>query len=446
MAIKRILAIAVLVVLCLVAMSIACVILVHKPSQTQELNRTFGGAGDDYAYSIVRTSDGGYALAGSTTSFGAGGNDFWLIKTDVSGNMQWMKTYGGAGEEKAQSVVQTNDDGYALAGFTNSFGAGRCDFWLVKTDSGGNMQWNRTYGGAGDDYAYSLVQTSDGGYALAGFTASFGAGESDFWLVKTDTDGDTQWNVTFGGTGYDGAYSLIQTVDGGYALAGLTFSFGCGSDDFYLVKTDGEGHMQWNKTYGGTGADYASVVIQTSDGGYALAGSTTSFGAGSYDFWLIKTDADGNAQWNRTYGGVGVDSARSMIQVDGEPGGYALAGGTTSFGGGGQDFWFIETDSSGNVERNETYGGPNDDGAHSVIQLDNDEFLLAGFTASFGAGGNDAYVVKASEEHGLACTEPMVDRIHLRSECGKWSRNWTNRPLYHESKLGVLSVFLFQCK
>jgi predicted secreted protein len=295
---------------------------------------------------LVQTADGGYALAGITSSFGAGGGDFWLVKTDANGTMQWNQTYGGAITDYASALVQTADGGYALAGFTGSFGAGNHDFWLVKTDSAGNALWNKTYGGTSVDEAYALVQTADGGYALAGYTWSYGAGGSDSWLVKTDANGTAQWNMTYGGTGIDYALALVQTADGGYALAGFTGSFGAGYYDFWLVKTDANGTAQWNMTYGGTSFDWAEDLVQTADGGYALAGSTYSYGAGMIDFWLVRTDSAGNALWNMTYGGTGDDYAYDSVQtVDG---GYALAGVTGSYGAGGSDFWLVKTDAYGN--------------------------------------------------------------------------------------------------
>lgn len=401
---KKVLIITVLTILCLAAILFVFFTATQKTNRTPESGRTFGGAEDDHAYSAIQTDDGGLALAGSTESFGVGGSDFWLIKVDANRNTEWSKTYGGTGEELARSVVQTTDDGYALVGHTSSFGAGGLDFWLVKIDTAGEMQWNKTFGGTSDDYAYSIVQTNDGGYALAGFTASFGAGNRDLWLVKVDADGNPQWNKTYGGADYDGAYSLIQTSDGGYALAGITFSFGAGSDDFYLVKTDANGNIQWNKTYGGTNADYVYSVTQTSENGYAIAGSTMSFGAGSYDFWLVKTDSDGQALWNRTYGGANVDSARSLIlTIDN---GYALVGNTKSQGAGGIDFWLVKTDANGNAQWNKTYGGTDDDCALSVIQSGDGEFIMTGFTASFGNGGVDVYLIETS-------LEPTLTRVFL---------------------------------
>ncbi|MCJ7422850.1 hypothetical protein MUP01_01085 [Candidatus Bathyarchaeota archaeon] len=216
-----------------------------------------------------------------------------LTKQEVSmlsgaPSTEWNKTYGGSADDSANSLVQTDDGGYALAGYTSSFGVGRRDFWLVKTDSAGSMQWNKTYGGAGFDVANCVVMTADGGYALSGYTNSSGSGSLDFWLVKTDASGNKQWDKTYGGTNDDAASSLVRTGDGGYALAGWTTSFGSGGHDEWLVKTDANGEMLWNKTCGGAGEDGAFSLVYTSDGGYATTGQTSSFGSGGLDFWLVK--------------------------------------------------------------------------------------------------------------------------------------------------------------
>jgi hypothetical protein len=359
----------------------------------QGWSRTYGGTSYDEAYALVQTTEGGYALAGYTDSFGAGGDDFWLVKTDASGTMQWSKTYGGKGSEKAEALVQTTDGGYALAGFTRSFGAGNYDAWLVKTDAGGTMQWNKTYGGTNVDYALALVQTVDGGYALAGETQSFGAGGWDFWLIKTDSAGNMKWNKTYGGTSDDWARSLVQTADGGYVLAGWTKSFGAGSYDSWLVKTDASGTMQWNKTYGGTSDDEAEALARTADGGYALAGTTYSFGAGNFDAWLIKTDGSGTMQWNKTYGGTNVDMAFALVQT--ADGGYALVIFTSSFGSGGYDAWLVKTDAGGTMRWNKTYGGTGRDDIEALVQTGDGGYALAGLTYSFGAGNSDFWLIKA---------------------------------------------------
>lgn len=355
-------------------------------------SQTYGGSGDDEAYSVIQTSDGGYALAGFTNSSGAGSYDFWLVKTNSSGAMQWSQTYGGAGDDEGCSVVQTSDSGYMLVGSTTSYGAGETDAWLVKTDSSGGVQWNQTYGARAEDVAYSVVQTSDGGYALAGYTDSYGAGGYDFWLVKTNSSGGMMWNQTYGGAGDDEASNVIQTSDGGYALAGYTASLGAGIDDFWLVKTDSSGNMLWNRTYGGSGDDEASCVIQTSDGGYALAGATNSSGTGGYDFWLVKTDSSGQSQWNQTYGGTYDEAANSLVQTS--DGGYALAGWTGSYGAGDVDYWLVKTDSSGSTQWSQTYGGAGDDESFSLVQTSDVGYALVGFTSSYGAGDYDAFLVK----------------------------------------------------
>ena len=219
-------------------------------------------------------------------------NDFWLVKTDSDGNVEWSQTYGEAGHDEARVLVATSDGGYAMTGPTNSYGAGSWDFWLVKTDMNGNMMWSQTYGGAKRDNSYAMIQTSDGGYAIAGSTKSFGAGGSDFWLVKTDAYGNMLLNRTYDRNLPERAESLIETSDGGYALAGVTYSSSAW-EDFWLVKTDQYGNMEWNQTYGGEYSDWAYSLIETSDGGYALCGYTRSFGAGEDDFWLVKTDEYG---------------------------------------------------------------------------------------------------------------------------------------------------------
>jgi len=362
----------------------------------EEWNRTFGGVGYDYAHSVQQTTDGGYILAGETSSYGAGNYDFWLLKTDSNGIEQWNRTFGGTGTDYAYSVQQTTDGGYILAGFTHSYGAGNCDFWLVKTDSDGIEQWNRTFGGTGTDYAYSVQQISDGGYILVGPTGSYGAGDRDFWLVKTDSNGIEQWNRTFGGTGTDYTYSVQQTTDGGYILAGSTTSYGSGFWDVWLVKTDSNGIEQWNRTFGGTDYDRALYVQQTSDGGYILAGFTESYSAGYGDSWLIKTDSDGNEQWNKTFGGTGDDWARYVQQISGY--GYTLAGYTKSFGAGDSDVWMVKTDSDGNEQWNKTFGGTGRDGASSVQQTSDGGYILVGQTYSFGAGDSDAWLIKLKGE------------------------------------------------
>jgi hypothetical protein len=363
---------------------------------TIEWTKAYGGAGNDGAYYLMQTIDGGYALVGFTSPSGNNNHDYWLIKTDSSGIVQWNKTYGGIGIDDAYSIAATTDGGYAMTGFTNSSGAGNYDGWLVKVDSTGNLQWNKTYGGATADDLYTVLQTDDEGYIMVGYTTSFGAGAADGRLIKVDSSGNLLWNHTYGGTGVDDTVSMVKTSDNGYALVGYTRSFGAGGTDFWLVKVDLDGVMQWNKTYGGLNDDSAHSVVQTSDGGYALAGFTYSFGSGDKDFWLVKVDSSGNTEWNKTFGGTGTEDAASLVKtVDG---GYLLAGSASTLVAGSSDVLIIKVDSSGNLLWSQTCGGTGADYAYSVIQTSDGGFALVGNTASFGMGSTDCYLVKIASE------------------------------------------------
>jgi hypothetical protein len=302
-------------------------------------NKAVGGTEwDDGANHVQQTADGGYILAGYTRSYIAGDRNFWLVKTDSEGTKQWDRTFGRTEWDEANYVQQTSDGGYILAGYTRSYGAGSWDFWLVKTDSEGIKQWDRIFGATEFNYAYAVQQTSDDGYILAGWTKSYSAGDVDFWLVKTDSRGTTQWDQTFRGTDSDMAKCVQQTSDGGYILVGETRSYGAGNADFWLVKTDSEGNKEWDKTFGGGDQDSAHYVQQTSDGGYVLAGSTRNV-----DFWLVKTDSEGNKEWDKTFGGANADHVYSVQQTSDDS--YILAGCTKSYSAGeydAYDVWLIK--------------------------------------------------------------------------------------------------------
>jgi uncharacterized delta-60 repeat protein len=364
--------------------------------------KTIGGSGDDFAHSITQSSDGGYVVAGYTSSFGAGSYDFYVVKLDSSGNVVWTKTIGGSGDDQAWSIIRSSDGNYVVAGWTNSFGS-NYDFYVVKLDSSGNIIWTKTIGGSGDDQAWSIIQSSDGGYVVAGRTSSFGAGGWDFYVVKLDSSGNVQWTKTIGGPGsQDEAWSIIQSSDGGYVVAGWSDSFGAGLRDFYVVKLDANGNVVWSKTIGGIYGDGAHSIIQSSDGGYIVAGSTQTFGAGGWDIYLVKLDSSGNVQWTKTIGGPAfLDDALSIIQSS--DGGYVVAGGIQSFGAGGPDMYVVKLDSVGNVQWTKTIGGSGWDGAFSIIQSSDGGYVVAGYTRSFGAVGEDFYVVKLAPDGTLGC-------------------------------------------
>jgi predicted secreted protein len=380
----------VLLVFLVSLISMSCGHVVTPPAAAW--NKTFGGWNDDWGGSVRQTSDGGYIIAGRTLSYGAGGYDVWLIKTDSSGNETWNKTFGGSGDESGHSVQQTSDAGYIIAGYTNSYGTGGHDVWLIKADSSGNMVWNQTLGGSGDDYGHSVEQTSDAGYIIAGYTNSYGAGGYDVWLIKTDSSGNVAWNQTFGGSFYDYGHSVRQTSDGGYIIAGSTGSYGSHtSHDVWLIKTDSSGNVAWNKTFDGSYDDSGNSVQQTSDGGYIIAGTKETFQAS--DVWLIKTDSSGNVAWNKTFDGSYDDYGNSVQQTP--DGGYIIAG-TTGSGDGYGDVWLIKTDSSGNLAWNKTFDVSYDDSGNSVQQTSDGGYIIAGVTSSYGAGGWDVWLIKVT--------------------------------------------------
>ena len=363
---------------------------------TLEWSRTFGGSGNDGGNYVIQTSDNGYVLAGFQTISG-NNHDFYIAKNDASGTLVWSRTYGEVGIDDAYCVIETSDGGYALTGFTNSSGAGNYDGWLVKVDSSGNMQWNKTYGGATADDLYTIIQTPDNGYVLSGYTTSFGAGAADGRLIKVDSAGNLLWSQTYGGTGVDDIISMTKTEDGGYTLVGFTRSYSIGGTDFWLAKVDSQGNLQWNKTYGRTADDSAHSVVQTDDGGFALAGFTSSFGSGDRDFWLVKVDSQGNMQWNKTFGGSGSDDAVSLITTN--DGSYVLVGSTTSYGAGNSDIWAVKADLNGSLLWSQTLGGSGADYACKIIQTSEGGYALIGNTASFGVSGTDTYFIKLAPEN-----------------------------------------------
>jgi len=371
--------------------------------------KAIGGKNDDRGKSLIQTSDGGYVIAGETYSFGAGGYDVYVVKLDANGNLQWTTTIGGPESDGGNSLTQTSDGGYAIAGYTSSFGAGEWDFYVVKLDANGNLQWTTTIGGPGNEISESLIQTSDGGYAIAGLTQSFGAGKWDVYVVKLDANGNLQWTTTIGGPGNEISESLIQTSDGGYIIAGTTTSFGVGEADVYVVKLDANGNLQWTTTIGGKNTEEGFSLIQTSDGGYAIAGSTTSFGAGGRDVYVVKLDANGNLQWTKTIGGKKEDLGLSLIQTS--DGGYAITGYTQSFGAGEEDVYVVKLDAKGNLQWTKTIGGLASEIGYSLIQTSDGSYAIAGDTKSFGAGEADICIVKLDKNGNACCAVSQTSRV-----------------------------------
>jgi hypothetical protein len=359
--------------------------------------KVFGGAQPDVGNSAHQTNDGGYILVGSTHSFGDDNGDVWLIKTDSQGNEEWNQTFGGAADDEGYSIQQTADGGYIIAGRKTDAGTNAKDAWLIKTDSQGNEEWNQAFGGSSSDYGRSVQQTTDGGYIILGYTWSFGNGSSDVWLIKTDSQGNEEWNQAFGGSSSDYGYSVGVTDNGGYIIAGATDSFGNGSSDVWLIKTDSQGNEEWNQAFGGSGNESGSSVQQSNDGGYIVTGRTYSFGNGFSDVWLIKTDSQGNEEWNQTFGGAADDEGYSIQQT--ADGGYIIAGSTNSFGN-AYDGWTIKTDSEGTEIWNQTFGESWDDRSNSVQQTTDGGYIICGFTEN-SDGIQDVWLIKTDSDGNI---------------------------------------------
>ncbi len=309
--------------------------------------------------SIRQTSNGGYIITGTT--FLA---DVILLKVDGIGNEEWNKTYGGKKKDGGLSVQQTFDGGYIISGYTFSFGSGENDVYLIKTDMNGNEEWNKTFGGPSGDKGYCVQQTIDGGYIISGNTQSFGAGGNDIYIIKTNRNGNEEWNKAFGGPNLDEGYYVQQTSDGGYIITGKV-----DVNNFYLLKIDGNGTKEWDKTFGGH-CGYS--VQQTFDGGYIIVGSSQFFRTRLTDIYLLKTDGDGNEEWNYTFGGPGLDMGYSVQQTS--DGGYIIAGKAN-----GSNIYLLKTDVNGTEEWIRTFGDILGEIyiGHSIQQTSDGGFILA---------------------------------------------------------------------
>ena len=357
--------------------------------------KTWGGTNGDFGNYVQQTSDGRYIIIGSTYSFGAGECDLWLIKTGFFLDTLWTNTYGGTGTDQGYAVQQTSDSCYIIAGNSNSFGAGgrsadSSDVYLIHTDADGDTIWTNTYGGAGDDQAMS-VQEILGGYIITGFSNSFGFDDYDVYLINTDDNGDTIWTKTYGGTGEEKSYSVQQPAEGGYIICGFSSSFGPGDDDVYLIRTDINGDTLWTKTYGGTGEDRGYSVQETVDGGYIICGYTSLFGSTDYDVYLIKTDSSGNALWTKTYGSTGDERSYSVQELT--EGGYIICGYSNSFGPGDYDIYLRKTDANGDTIWTKTYGSTGDERSYSVQETYAGGYIICGYSNSFGGGDYDVYLI-----------------------------------------------------
>ncbi len=394
-------------------------------------------------------------ISGDKTENSIGAYDYWIVKTDSSGVIQWQNTIGGNFTEIPTSIEQTADGGFILGGYSNSMISGdkteNCigllDYWIIKTDALGNIQWQNTIGGNEDDYLNSIKQTTDGGYILAGYSMSNISGDKtencigiwDYWIIKTDTAGIIQWQNTIGGNLEDKLASIEQTSDGGYILVGYSNSNisgdkteNCyGGEDYWMVKTDSSGDIQWQNTIGGNDADILVSMQQTSDGGFILGGYSRSNISGDkiencigqFDYWIVKTDALGNIQWQNTIGGNQYDQLTSIEQTN--DGGYILGGQSYSDISGDKsensngvwDYWIVKTDISGAVQWQNTFGGSDDDYRGAIQLTANGSFILGGYSWSNISGDKtensngqeDFWLIKVTDQYNLITGKLFID-------------------------------------
>jgi len=349
--------------------------------------KTYGGPDNDYIGNVEQTSDSGYVIIGTTTSYGAGYGDVYVIKTNADGNIQWTKTYGKAadypgtnfGEEEGYTIKQTSDGGYIMGGLGYVCDGYYENFVLIKTDAAGNAQWSKSYGYFGSGDNYDVLQTSDGGYILVGPASS----SDGILCIRTDKNGVTVWCKQYSGA-VDGAF-IVKTDDGGYAITG-TIPGILGNEDILLIKTDNVGNVLWSKTYGSLSPERSASLKQTTDGGFIIVASAL----------VIKTDADGQLIWSKKY-----EEASSAWVSEIEPttdGGYILSGKAS----------LIKIDAAGDITWSKIYGGDKDEYGFSVHQVKDGGYIIGGSTSSFGAGNRDIYLIKTDSKGNCGCYETVL--------------------------------------
>ncbi len=357
--------------------------------------RIYNRIGNDAAYDVAQCTDGGFILAGSTDL-----NNIFIIRTNAYGDTIWSRHLGYI---DAYSVKQTIDGGFIITGSTlnpDTAGGINRDLYLIKTNPNGDTLWTRRFGGKRDDVGFCVAQTIDSGYIVTGETNDSLTNVSCIFLVKTNTNGNLLWKRKIGNQNHCYSHSVHQTTDGGYIISGSSENYTSYQEDVYLVKTNSTGDTLWTRTYGGTQADYSWDVVPTNDGGYIVGGTTGSYGAGSNDFYAIKTNANGDTLWTRTYGGIDIDELSSIVQTN--DGGYALAGITYSFGAGNEDVYLVRINSVGDTLWTRTFGGALYDGGHlGMVKTSDGGFAIGGMSNSYGALDNDFYLIK-TDENGFA--------------------------------------------
>ncbi|MDA9262358.1 T9SS type A sorting domain-containing protein [bacterium] len=386
----------------------------------QQFQKKYESTNSSRAYSVSMTNDGGFILAGSYDVSGLLSAEYYVVKLDATGDTMWAHTYGptvdtsissnrdGAGNE-AYNVIQTFDSGYMVVGEAHAFGSGSSDIFVLKLTPQGDTVWTKTYGGINSDYSYKVIQLADSGYILSGYTESYGLGVRDIYVLRLDEMGDTLWAKSYGGNGIDGSNDMIQTNDGGFAIVGNTFSFGEGVSDVYVIKISENGTLKWATAYGGALNDFGNAISETSDSGFVISGSTESFGSGQRDVYVLKIDSIGNLIWSNAIGGIENESGKAIQVLPNNE--IVVFGNTRSFGNGFEDFYLIKLDALGDTIMTKTYGGTSTEFGESIKQTSDKGFIMAGFTNSFNTWNYDIYLVKTDSLGISGCNESTTSTI-----------------------------------
>jgi len=357
-----------------------------------------GDTGMEYGKAIVEMGDGGFAIAGHTNSHGHGGYDIYVVKIDKYGNIEWTRTIGTSANEYGHSMIRDSRGNLVVSGFRVSSQNAE-DIYVVKLSANGDVVWVRSLGGNNGEWGDLLAETHDGNYIVGGATHSWNAQMDDIYLIKVDTAGMPLWAKIIGGMHADDGHSIRRTSDGGFVIGGFTSSYGQtpgSSTDLYIVKIDSVGNIEWGRTIGGPASEYGYSAIQTRDGGYVIAGKTFSYGQGGgfSDMYIAKLRSDGSLAWTRTIGGPYNDLAHSVMETS--DGFYVVVGETQSFSshpGMDGDAYIVKLDTAGNIIWSRVVGGHHHDHLHSVIEASNGKYVAIGHTESFGHGMADILVL-----------------------------------------------------
>lgn len=363
--------------------------------------KIYGGNGEDNAYLILQTADGGYIVAGDTHSFESLTTYLWILKIDLNGAVEWQNLYSSGYYKNLLTIQQASDGGYIVGSNGSSFYK-KNEIWFSKLGSSGNIDEIGSYARVIDSDANFIQQTSDGGFILTGTIFLSEEKKNDIWVAKLTSTGNIEWQRTYGGSENDNARSLQQTSDGGYIVAGDTNSFGAQGSSIWILKLFSTGTLDWQRKYGRIGQESARSIQQTDDGGYILGGLAYSSGS-EEDVWVLKLNASGNIEWQRTYGGSNKDYIYDIHQTG--DGGYIVGANTLSFGAGGKDFWMLKLTILGNIEWQKTFGTSLDEEAYSIQQTNDGGYIVAGGISSFSSGLNDFLILKLLPDGntGLGC-------------------------------------------